>query len=225
MLRHPELLGEPVALTVNFAAALADGEFEVAAPPVRTNRSTQHWTCRCRRAMQTVVAPATGFTALRRDTWGGHEAADARGAAPAATSSAGIARRGVEWLRRYEMRSSRAPSPRKWDGSERTAKADAPVGARRPAAPAGLPGARRDERHVLSARLAAPRHAGADRHRLDDDLLPCRRGAAGRSARGYLLGRAQGQGFRNGYFDQTAQLWSEAGELLATTHQIVYYKE
>ena len=35
----------------------------------------------------------------------------------------------------------------------------------------------------------------------------------------------QAQAFRNGYFDQTAQLWNEAGELLATTHQVVYYKE
>jgi acyl-CoA thioesterase len=42
---------------------------------------------------------------------------------------------------------------------------------------------------------------------------------------GYLLGQAQAQAFRNGYFDQTSQLWNEAGELLVTTHQIVYYKE
>ena len=42
---------------------------------------------------------------------------------------------------------------------------------------------------------------------------------------GYLLGRAVGQHFRNGFFDQTAQLWSEAGTLLATSNQIVYYKE
>jgi len=30
---------------------------------------------------------------------------------------------------------------------------------------------------------------------------------------------------RNGYFDQRAQMWSQAGVLLATTHQVVYYKE
>ena len=42
---------------------------------------------------------------------------------------------------------------------------------------------------------------------------------------GYLLAQAQAQAFRNGYFDQTAQLWNEAGELLATTHQVIYYKE
>ena len=43
---------------------------------------------------------------------------------------------------------------------------------------------------------------------------------------GYLLGRASAQQFRNGFFDQTAELWSEAsGALLATSNQIVYYKE
>jgi acyl-coenzyme A thioesterase PaaI-like protein len=43
ILMHPALLGEPVALTVNYAAAVAEGAFTVTARPVRTNRSTQHW--------------------------------------------------------------------------------------------------------------------------------------------------------------------------------------
>jgi acyl-CoA thioesterase len=38
------------------------------------------------------------------------------------------------------------------------------------------------------------------------------------------LGQVRAQAFRNGYFDHTAQLWSEAGVLLATTQQLVYYK-
>ena len=41
---------------------------------------------------------------------------------------------------------------------------------------------------------------------------------------GYLLGQAQGQAYRNGFFDQTGQLWNRQGQLLATTHQIVYFK-
>ena len=41
---------------------------------------------------------------------------------------------------------------------------------------------------------------------------------------GYLLGQARAQAFRHGFFDQTAQLWNEAGQLLATTHQVVDYK-
>ena len=46
-----------------------------------------------------------------------------------------------------------------------------------------------------------------------------------RTGSGYLLGQAQAQSFRNGFFDQTAQLWNESGDVLATTHQVVYYKE
>ena len=45
------------------------------------------------------------------------------------------------------------------------------------------------------------------------------------SGSGYLLGQARAQTFRNGFFDQSSQLWNEAGLLLATTNQIVYYKE
>ena len=41
---------------------------------------------------------------------------------------------------------------------------------------------------------------------------------------GYLLGQAKAQAFCNGFFDQSAQLWNEAGHLLASSHQIVYYK-
>ena len=44
------------------------------------------------------------------------------------------------------------------------------------------------------------------------------------SGTSYLLAQARAQVFRNGYFDHTAQLWNEAGVLLATTHQVVYYK-
>jgi hypothetical protein len=42
---------------------------------------------------------------------------------------------------------------------------------------------------------------------------------------GYLLGRARAQSFFNGFFDQSAELWNEAGHLLDTTYQIVYFKE
>ena len=45
------------------------------------------------------------------------------------------------------------------------------------------------------------------------------------SGSGYLLGQARAQVFRNGFFDQSSQLWNEAGQLLATTNQIVYFKE
>jgi hypothetical protein len=41
----------------------------------------------------------------------------------------------------------------------------------------------------------------------------------------HVLGQADAQALRNGFFDQTAQIWDAGGLLLATSHQIVYYKE
>jgi acyl-CoA thioesterase len=40
----------------------------------------------------------------------------------------------------------------------------------------------------------------------------------------YVLATAHANRFSRGYFDQHAQLWTRAGALLATTHQIVYFK-
>ena len=42
VIQHPDRLGNPVALTVNFCAGVAEGAFEITAKPARTNRSTQH---------------------------------------------------------------------------------------------------------------------------------------------------------------------------------------
>jgi acyl-CoA thioesterase len=40
----------------------------------------------------------------------------------------------------------------------------------------------------------------------------------------YVLGSATANRFSQGYFDQSAQLWSRHGRLLATSHQLVYFK-
>ncbi|HVL01000.1 MAG TPA: thioesterase family protein, partial [Dongiaceae bacterium] len=40
-----------------------------------------------------------------------------------------------------------------------------------------------------------------------------------------LLAAARGQRFHRNYFDQIAELWSDGGELLATSSQMVYFKD
>ena len=45
------------------------------------------------------------------------------------------------------------------------------------------------------------------------------------SGSGYLFAQARAQELRNGFCDQTAQLWNADGLMLATSSQIVYYKE
>ena len=39
-----------------------------------------------------------------------------------------------------------------------------------------------------------------------------------------VIGQARGNRFHNSYFDQSAEIWTSAGDLLATTTQIVYFK-
>ena len=43
VMQHPQRLGEPISLTVNFAGPMAAGAYTALARPARTNRSTQHW--------------------------------------------------------------------------------------------------------------------------------------------------------------------------------------
>jgi len=223
VLRHPRRLGEPIALTVNFAAAVADGRFVVQAQPARTNRSTQHWTLEVQQGEHTVLT-ATAVTALRRDTWGATEMPMPQVPPPQDVPSPSRPG-GVEWIHRYDMRFIDGGLPQAWDGTHG-----------------------RDSRTQLWVRDNPPRPLDfASLTAISDVFFPriWRRRAtmtpigtvsmtiyfhAGHAqlqatGTGYLLGQAQAQAFRNGYFDQTAQLWNEAGDLLATTHQVVYYKE
>ena len=68
ILDHPTRQGDPLTLTVNFAAPVQNGRFTIEARPLRTNRSTQHWFVTMQQA-GTVVATATAVCATRRETW------------------------------------------------------------------------------------------------------------------------------------------------------------
>ena len=119
VLQHPQRLGEPVAFTINYAAALGDGPFTVLTRAARTNRSTQHWIVEMCQGGQTLIT-ATVFTALRRDTWGAEGHPDAGGPAPARHPAArcGAARRMAQPLRhalyrgRFAARAGTAPTAR-----------------------------------------------------------------------------------------------------------------
>lgn len=222
-LRHPSRQGDPIALTVNYAGPLADGEFTVEASPARTNRSTQHWLVAMKQDDR-VAATASAVFASRRETWSALEAR--RPDVPAAREvevAPNLER--APWTRSYEMRfvegalrlSSHAREeadskstlwirdapPRSLDFVSLVAICDAffpRLFVRRPVwTPVG------------TVSFTTYFHA-------DAALLAANGDAP-------VLGTARAHQFRNGYFDQIAEVWSEAGALLATSHQIVYYKE
>lgn len=227
VLQHPDLLGDPVSLTVNFAAALGEGSFQAEARPMRTNRSTQHWLVSLVQAdeagAESTMVTATVVTAKRRATWCGIDGVKPDAPVPESIPRA-VAIRPAAWFERYDLRFCAGEPPREWNGDERDSltqlwvRDDPP----RPldfcslTAMADIFYPRIWRKRALltpagTVSMTVYFHAGA-----------AELATAGTS---YLLGRARGQRFFHGFFDQRAELWSEAGELLATTHQIVYFKE
>jgi acyl-CoA thioesterase len=222
VLLHPERRGEPVAYTVNYAAPVSEGAFTVHARPARTNRSTQHWVIEMLQQGQTVLT-ATAFTALRRETW---SAAEHTMPAVPPPGDVPLPARGprVEWVHRYEMRFVHGGLPATWDAREETMSRSQLWVRDRPPRPLDFASLtalsdvffpriwRRRASRVPVGTVSMTVYYHADAVHL----------AA--TGKGYLLGQAQAQAFRKGYFDQTAQLWSETGELLVAAHQVVYYK-
>jgi acyl-CoA thioesterase len=219
---HPQRVGEPVALTINFAAAVADGEFTIDARPARTNRSSQHWIVQMLQGGQAVTT-ATVMTAVRRETWGVVEAVMPQVPAPADLQREVV--RGVAWLQHYERRFIDGKVPRDWNGQDsgnsrsRFWIRDVPD---RPLDYASLTAMADNFFPRLWLRRAAQVPLGTVTMTVyfhaDSDVMRS-------TGSGYVLAQAQGQGFRHGYLDQTALLWNEAGELLASSNQLMYYKE
>jgi acyl-CoA thioesterase len=221
IVRHPERLGEPLSLTVHYAAPIADGDFSVQARPLRTNRTTQHWVVELSQAGQ-VAAFATAVTATRRETWGATDAVFPQVPAAESVAPAPAVPRAA-WTARYEMRfvegglalaegesdSSqttlwiRDEPPRPLDFLSLAAICDAfypRIFVRRP-------------KWVAAGTVALTTYFHADSAELA--------GQGGAS----VLGSARALHFGKGFFDQTAEIWSASGKLLAATHQVVYFKE
>jgi acyl-CoA thioesterase len=227
VLRHPDLLGAPLSLTVNYAAALSKGPFQVQLQPVRTNRSTQHWTVGIlqndEQGKPVVTTTATVVTAARRETWSLSDTPMPPVAPPHAVPAVQLDRL-VAWFERYELRPVTGPIPQQWDGRGDSSLTqlwmrDAllrPLDFCSLAAMSDVFFPRvwlRRATYVPAGTVSITTYFHASEKELQA------------TGSGYVLGQARAQEFRNGFFDQSALLWNEAGTLLCTSHQIVYFKE
>jgi acyl-CoA thioesterase len=186
-------IGTPVALTVNYCAAIADGAFEIAAREIRTGKSTQHWTLELTQG-DTVAATASVVCGQRRAVWSHHPSVPPHMPPPEQVPVFTNFRPGG-WTSRYEMRFTKG-------------------------APDWNP---RDERDIRSAHsvlwfvpvgtvtLTTFFHGNEEAMRAQGDAP--------------LLCTADAHLFADGFADQTAHLWGKDGRLLATSTQIVWYKE
>jgi acyl-CoA thioesterase len=227
VMHHPALLGEPIAQTVNYCAGVGDGPFEIEAKPVRTNRSTQHWMLTLMQEGQ-VVLTGSIVTAARRETWSAQDATMPAANPPSSYERSQRSKQmaAMRWLERYEMRPIIGAIPLVMDGAERDSlsqlwmkdSVQRPVDMVSLAAFADVFFPRlllRRAKFVPFGTVSMTTYFHTD----SVQLTHC----AG--ADQYLLGQAQALAHRNGFSDQTAQVWSESGVLLASTHQTVYYKE
>ncbi|HLR19504.1 MAG TPA: thioesterase family protein [Staphylococcus sp.] len=224
ILEHPERLGEPGALTINYAAPVANGGFDIKATPTRTNRSTQHWYIELSQNKKTVIT-GTAVTAERRETWSSTDISF-----PNVPSVNELKRASISaappWLNNYDIRIIKgAPlallqsnlnnnqnsttlqwiqdyPKRKIDFLSLTAMCDAffpRIWVRR-----------KEMVPIGTVSLTIYFHA-------DSETLKAHGSRE-------VLGHTRAIKFYDGFFDQTGELWSPDGELLATTSQFVYYK-
>lgn len=224
VLRHEELLGEPIALTVNYAAPIADGEIVVEAQPVRTNRSTQHWLMQATQNGE-LVSFATAVTAVRRETWSATEAVPPQDVPGPETLARMDTTEKPVWTQCYDMRYLDGEMPGMEAGTERDDSYSCLWVRDEPPRPLDFPALsaicdsyfprvfiRRQRRLPIgTVTLTTYFHA--------DSAMLAQQGER------HVLATAKALSFRNGYFDQTAEVWSAERQLLASTHQMVYFRD
>jgi acyl-CoA thioesterase len=220
--QHPDRLGDPLAITVNYLAPLVDGEFDVTARAARTNRTNQHWLLELSQD-GTVTTTASAVTGLRRDTW-----ADTEISPPTAPDPEDVAVQEfpefIAWARNYEMRFVRGAIPTEEaveqpDSTSTLWVRDAPP---RPLDHPALTALcdvftprvfLRRGRAMPASTVSMTVYFHADAAELAE------------VGEDFVLGTARGHRYTGGHFDQSGQLWSRGGTLLATTHQLVYFKD
>lgn len=225
ILTHPERQGTPISLTVNYLGPISDSEFEIRTNLLRKNRSNQHWIVELFQDEE-IFASATCVLATRRDTWESEEIVCPEVCDPEFINPLPELPMLPKWVKQYDMRFiSGSPfdmgakdesenlsesllwmadkPERKIDYISLTALADAFF-----------------PRLIVRKKKMAPFGTVSITihfHAREEDLAEL--------SSSYVLGHARASKFSGSYFDQTAELWSADNKLLATTSQMVYYKD
>ncbi len=216
----PRTHGRPVAVTMNFTAPLADGEFDIVIDPVRTNNTNQHWTLRIEQNGQ-VPLIGTALFVVNRDSFSALEAQPPQAGAPEGyplVTSAML----PPWSANYDLRIVAGAVPRGpaqavedstatfWIGQKPARAWDYPALA---AACDTFP-------PRVYQRLGKPVPAGTITLTIyfhaDDSML--------RIQDNDILGTVGCTQFIDGFADQEAQIWGFDRSLLATSTQLCYFK-
>jgi acyl-CoA thioesterase len=224
LIDHPQRAGDPLSLTVNFCAPIAEGAFDLDVRLVKANRSSQHWCVELTQDGGEVATLATGVFAERRPSWS-HQPVERPQATPFEQIQP-FPKIKPTWANQYDFRFAEGypdfggakkdfpPAsaysklwiadrmPRKIDALSLMSMSDAFFGrvfhVRRELIPFG------------TVSITTYFHADADDLAAEDITR--------------LLAVADAKIFHKSYGDQNGELWSPNGRLLATTTQIAYFK-
>jgi acyl-CoA thioesterase len=223
VLEDPRCQGVPIALTVNYCAAIAEGEFGIVCRETRTGRSTQHWSMELVQN-GTIAATAIAVFGARRDVWSHFPSAPPE-IAPAETLPVFRRENMRGWVNCYEMRYA-AGAP------EFTPRAPVEMGSALSLlwmrdAPARaldyLSLACMSDAFIIRAFLVRSVFVPVGTVTLTT-FFHGNEEAMRAQGSDPLICVADAQIFSDGFADQTAQLWGKNGRLLATSTQIVWYK-
>ena len=102
LMEHPQRSGDPLAITVNYCAPIAEGEFDLDVRLVKANRSSQHWCVELSQGGGDVATLATAVFAERRPSWS-HQQAQMPDAKPF-DKTMPYAKIAAPWVKQYDFR-------------------------------------------------------------------------------------------------------------------------
>ena len=223
LIEHPQRSGDPLSLTVNYCAPIAEVAFDLDVRLVKANRSTQHWSVELTQGGSDVATLATAVFAERRPSCS-HQ----QGPFPESTPFEQIRpypKIAASWVKQYDFRfvegdpdlgnvKKELPAsafsklwigdrvPRKIDMLSLMSMSDAFF--------ARIFHARGELVPFGTVSLTTYFHADAEDLAAEDINR--------------VLAVADARIFHKSYGDQSGELWSPNGRLLATTTQIGYFK-
>jgi acyl-CoA thioesterase len=218
--------GVPVSVTVNYCAAMGQGPFTVSVREIRRGRTLQHWSADLVQGDK-VCASALVALAQRKDSWSHAPLAPPPAPAPVGLPKLNMGD-GKGWVGQYDMRiieggieHLRGQPPLTTPGSART------LLWMRPSTPRPL-----DFEGLMCmsdaffVRMIQVRNTFPPMGTVSiTTYFHCDAAALATQGDQYLLCQVDSRIFRDTFHDQSAELWSRDGVLLANTHQIVWYAE
>ena len=223
LIEHPQRTGDPLSLTVNFCAPVAEGPFDLDVRLVKANRSSQHWCVEMKQGNGDVATLATAVFAERRPSWS-HQQMAFPEAVPFEQARR-FPNTKMTWTHQYDFRflegepsfyGSPAASPlaafsKQWIGDHVPRRIDMPSLMSMSDAFFGrIFHARRELVPFGTVSLTTYFHTDGEELAAEDITR--------------VLATADSKIMHKSYADQNAELWSPNGRLLATSTQIAYFK-